>query len=78
MDTVQQDDDDARFREADLEDGGAELESDNGFLFSIVPDHELGEHQQRSSIKAPRIAHLVLRELWLFASSDDRQVVGLA
>lgn len=41
MDAVQQDDDDARFRKADLEHGGAEFKGDDGFLLCIVPDNEL-------------------------------------
>jgi hypothetical protein len=41
MDAVQQYDNDPRLGQADLEDGGAELESDDGFLLCIVPDDEL-------------------------------------
>lgn len=41
MNAVQQRDDNSGLGETDSQDGGLEFESDDGFLFGIVPDYQL-------------------------------------
>lgn len=79
MDAVQQSDDNARLRQADTEDRGAEFERDDGLLFHVIPDDKLYRMAVRKRrrlwgrMESP--AHLVLWELRLSSSPDDSQVV---
>lgn len=74
--------DDARLGQADSKDRCTKFESNDRFLFRIVPDDQLSMPRSALSWRRPcrrrSAAYLVLRKLGLSPSSDDGQVIRLA